>query len=97
MDGVWSMAGNSILSSAKAAKQDGFYTRLADIAEEVKHYKDHLRGKVVRCNCDDPLESDFFKYFAANSTRSVSGSSSPPATRARRSSVGDYQSSRSKV
>lgn len=61
-----SPSGNRTLSSAKAAKQDEFYTQLADIANELKHYKDHLRGKVVLCNCDDPFESNFFKYFAAN-------------------------------
>ena len=57
---------NRPLSSAKAAKQDEFYTQLADIANELKHYKDHLRGKTVLCNCDDPIESNFFKYFALN-------------------------------
>ncbi len=59
-------SGNRTLSSAKAAKQDEFYTQLADIANELKHYKDHFKGKVVLCNCDDPFESNFFKYFAAN-------------------------------
>ncbi len=61
-----SPTGNRHLSSAKAAKQDEFYTQLADIANELRHYKEHLRGKVVLCNCDDPFESNFFKYFAAN-------------------------------
>ena len=61
-----SPSGNRHLSSAKAAKQDEFYTQLPDIANELKHYKDHLRGKVILCNCDDPFESNFFKYFAAN-------------------------------
>ncbi|MCW5947841.1 MAG: hypothetical protein KIT74_12520 [Fimbriimonadales bacterium] len=61
-----SLPGNRTLSSAKAAKQDEFYTQLADIANELKHYKDHFKGKVVLCNCDDPFESNFFKYFAAN-------------------------------
>jgi hypothetical protein len=27
---------------------------------------DTFRGKVVYCNCDDPFESNFFRYFAAN-------------------------------
>ncbi len=57
---------NRPLASAKAAKQDEFYTQLADIANELKHYKEHLRGKTVLCNCDDPFESNFFKYFALN-------------------------------
>jgi hypothetical protein len=61
-----SQAGNRTLSSAKAAKQDEFYTQLGDIANELKHYKEHLRGKVILCNCDDPFESNFFKYFALN-------------------------------
>ena len=57
---------NRGLSEAKRAKQDEFYTQLADIADELKYYKDQLRGKVIFCNCDDPFESNFFKYFAAN-------------------------------
>lgn len=51
---------------AKAAKTDEFYTQLVDIEKELKHYKDQFRGKIVYCNCDDPFESNFFKYFAAN-------------------------------
>jgi len=61
-----SPSGNRTLSSAKAAKQDEFYTQLSDIANELKHYKAHLRDKVVLCNCDDPYESNFFQYFALN-------------------------------
>src|SRR5579863_4834986 len=57
---------NNRLSEAKSAKQDEFYTQLADIASELKYYKDQLKGKVIFCNCDDPFESNFFKYFAAN-------------------------------
>ncbi|KAA0228237.1 hypothetical protein FCG40_03110 [Fimbriimonadia bacterium ATM] len=59
-------SGNRTLAQAKRAKQDEFYTQLADIENELKHYRDHFRGKVVLCNCDDPFESNFFKYFAAN-------------------------------
>jgi hypothetical protein len=54
------------LSKAKSAKQDEFYTQLADISNELKHYKAQLRGKTILCNCDDPYESNFFKYFALN-------------------------------
>lgn len=61
-----SHSGNRPLSSAKAAKQDEFYTQLNDINNELKHYKAHFRDKVVLCNCDDPFESNFFKYFALN-------------------------------
>ncbi len=57
---------NKNLRSAKNSKKDEFYTQLVDIEKELKHYKDQFRGKVVYCNCDDPFESNFFKYFAAN-------------------------------
>lgn len=57
---------NSNLNKAAKAKNDEFYTQLADIEKELKHYKDQFRGKVMYCNCDDPFESNFFKYFAAN-------------------------------
>lgn len=54
------------LDDAKRAKKDEFYTQLEDIENELRHYKTHLEGKVVLCNCDDPYESNFFKYFALN-------------------------------
>ncbi len=57
---------NKNLHKAQKAKKDEFYTQLTDIEKELKHYKDQFRGKVVYCNCDDPFESNFFKYFAAN-------------------------------
>lgn len=57
---------NTNLKEANKAKNDEFYTQLADIENELKHYKEHFRGKVVLCNCDDPYESNFFKYFALN-------------------------------
>ena len=60
------MAGNTSLRKADKAKNDEFYTQLADIEEELKHYKKHFMGKTVLCNCDDPYESNFFKYFAMN-------------------------------
>lgn len=60
------MAGNDVLSRAKDAKQDEFYTQLPDIENELRHYRRHFRGKTVLCNCDDPYESNFFKYFALN-------------------------------
>ena len=52
------------LSAAKTAKKDEFYTQLTDIERELQHYWQHFRDKVVLCNCDDPYESNFFKYFA---------------------------------
>lgn len=57
---------NKNLHSARTAKTDEFYTQLVDIEKELKHYKDQFRGKVVYCNCDDPFESNFFKYFSSN-------------------------------
>ena len=54
------------LQSANRAKNDEFYTQLNDIQQELCHYKEHFKGKVVFCNCDDPYESNFFKYFALN-------------------------------
>lgn len=60
------MAGNSNLTDSARNKQDEFYTQLSLIESEVKHYKTHFKGKVVLCNCGDPFESNFFKYFAMN-------------------------------
>lgn len=60
------MAGNSDLRKANKNKNDEFYTQLADIELELKHYRKHFMGKTVFCNCDDPYESNFFKYFAMN-------------------------------
>lgn len=57
---------NKNLQNANKAKQDEFYTQLNDIANELKHYRKQLKGKTILCNCDDPFESNFFKYFAAN-------------------------------
>lgn len=54
------------LDAAKAAKKDEFYTQLSDIERELQHYWPHFQGKTVLCNCDDPYESNFFKYFALN-------------------------------
>jgi len=67
---VENMPMNRSLAAAKAAKQDEFYTQYVDIQKEIEAYlefdPDTFRGKVVYCNCDDPFESNFFKYFAAN-------------------------------
>lgn len=60
------MTSNKNLRRADGAKQDEFYTQLSDIENELKHYKEHFKDKVVFCNCDDPFESNFFKYFAMN-------------------------------
>jgi hypothetical protein len=58
--------GNRKLGAARNARQDEFYTQLSDIENELKHYRTHLRGKTILCNCDDPYESNFFKFFALN-------------------------------
>ena len=55
---------NTNLANAKNAKNDEFYTQMTDIERELQHYWQHFRDKVVLCNCDDPYESNFFKYFA---------------------------------
>ena len=60
------MAGNSNLHDSAKNKQDEFYTQLSLIESELKHYKQHFKEKVVFCNCDDPFESNFFKFFAMN-------------------------------
>lgn len=57
---------NANLRKANKAKNDEFYTQLSDIEKELWHYKDHFKDKTIFCNCDDPEESNFFKYFALN-------------------------------
>ena len=60
------MAGNKNLQDSYKNKQDEFYTNLSLIELELKHYRHHFKNKIVLCNCDDPYESEFFKYFAMN-------------------------------
>lgn len=60
---------NRDLQNAAKAKKDEFYTQLADIEKELRHYRHHFNGKTVFCNCDDPFESNFFKYFVLNFNR----------------------------
>lgn len=55
-----------LLQQAKRNKRDEFYTQLPDIAEELKHYPDVFQEKTVYLNCDDPRESNFYKYFVDN-------------------------------
>ena len=62
------MALNKNLNQAKRGKKDEFYTQLSDIEKELRHYRDHFKGKVVYCNCDDPTVSNFFKYFSLKFT-----------------------------
>jgi hypothetical protein len=60
------MSSNKNLHKAKEEKNDEFYTQLVDIENELKHYRKHFIGKTILCNCDDPYESNFFKFFAIN-------------------------------
>lgn len=55
-----------LMGQAKKNKEDEFYTQLSDIEAELRHYKEQFRDKIIFCNCDDPYESNFFKYFAMN-------------------------------
>ena len=57
---------NSNLNKARKDKNDEFYTQLPDIENELRHYKAHFKDKIVYCNCDDPLVSNFFRYFSLN-------------------------------
>ncbi len=63
---MWQIMANKTLREAKKNKTDEFYTRLEDIEEELRNYKQFFENKIVLCNCDDPFESNFFKYFALN-------------------------------
>ena len=60
------MAKNENLHKAKDAKKDEFYTQYEDIQNELNHYEHHFKGKTVLCNCDDPFESNFCKFFLRN-------------------------------
>lgn len=60
------MASNKSLHAAKKTKKDEFYTRREDIENELTHYADHFKDKVVYCNCDDPVTSEFWQFFMRN-------------------------------
>ena len=64
---------NKNLTNAKKEKNDEFYTQYADIQKEIEAYLDYnsdvFQGKVLYCNCDDPYESNFFRYFVLNFNR----------------------------
>ena len=61
---------NKNLNKAKETKNDEFYTQYSDIQKEIAAYLEYnpdvFRNKVVYCNCDDPFESNFFRYFVLN-------------------------------
>lgn len=63
------MADNGALGEARKNKNDEFYTQLTDIEKEMRYYRKHFKGATVLCNCDDPFESNFFKYFVLNFNR----------------------------
>lgn len=64
---------NNNLTNAKRAKNDEFYTQYSDIQKEIEAYleydPDTFNGKVIYSNCDDPFESNFFRYFVLNFNR----------------------------
>lgn len=62
------MSGNSILNNAKYSSDntDEWYTTYETVAEEVAHYEEQFKGKIVLCNCDDPFESNFCYFFLKN-------------------------------
>ena len=60
------MAKNKNLTQAKIKKDSEWYTLISDVEKELKHYKKYFEGKVVYCNCDDPEESNFWKFFELN-------------------------------
>ena len=64
IDAEAKMAGNSTLTKAKNAKADEFYTQLSDIEKELKNYRSQFLDSTVLCNCDDPFESNFFKFIS---------------------------------
>ncbi len=55
---------NSQMHKARTGKNDEFYTRIDDINDEMRHYKNHFKNKVIYCNCDDPTESKFYQHFS---------------------------------
>lgn len=57
---------NNGLNAARSAKKDEFYTQFTDIEKELSHYKKKFKNKIVFCNCDDPDESNFWRYFEIN-------------------------------
>ncbi len=60
------MAGNSNFLNSQKNKEDEFYTKLDMIENELKYFRPHFKDKVIFCNCDDPKESNFWRYFAIN-------------------------------
>lgn len=83
---------NTNLGNAKTAKNDEFYTQLADINKEMQAYLDYnpdvFRDKTILLPCDDPEWSNFTKFFALNFQlfgikRLISTSYAPDAKKAK--------------
>ena len=60
------MSANANFNKARGTRNDEFYTQLTDVSKELVHYKEHFKGKVVLCNCDNPAWSAFWEYFHLN-------------------------------
>lgn len=52
--------------SQAADHRDELFTLLSDIETYLLKYKNLFTGKTIICNCDDPFESSFFKFFLHN-------------------------------
>jgi addiction module RelB/DinJ family antitoxin len=63
---VCTKSGNASLNRAFLVKKDEFYTQYEDIAREMTKHREKFKGKTVLCNCDDPFESAFFRFFATH-------------------------------
>lgn len=63
---ISSKHGNATLNRAFLVKKDEFYTQYEDISKEIMRHSDQLKGKKILCNCDDPFESAFFRFFVLN-------------------------------
>lgn len=63
---VAAKSGNATLNRAFIVKKDEFYTQYEDVAKEMVRHRNQFKGKTVLCNCDDPFESAFFRFFALN-------------------------------
>ncbi|MBO2616951.1 type II toxin-antitoxin system RelB/DinJ family antitoxin [Shewanella algae] len=59
-------SGNAKLNHAFIVKKDEFYTLYEDVEKEILNYRKQLKGKTILCNCDDPFESAFFRFFVTN-------------------------------
>lgn len=61
-----SKSGNAKLNHAFIVKKDEFYTQYEDVEKEMLNHQELLKGKTILCNCDDPFESAFFRFFVVH-------------------------------